>query len=104
MAQVYSRKLWSIKNFAGDETLVNPGPNIYIIRTVTLWYGALQLNFFSLGDENHTVMLQNSSVAAEYDFQIWNELRLVWPAGLPIHIHSDFSMDCTGHGYELTVP
>jgi hypothetical protein len=102
--QIYSRRLWYIKNGAGNTALYNPGPNLYVVRTVTVWYGALSANFWSLQDENTVDMLVNTSDGLTYDFQVWNDLRLVWPAGATWNVHSDFGADSTGHGYELSPP
>jgi hypothetical protein len=104
MAQVYSRRLWSAANSSGTLSLVNPGPNLYIVRTVTVYYGGLAATDFGLNDENNAAMLYVALNAGATIYTSWGDIRLVWPAGATWTIVTTAGVDTTGHGYELTTP
>ena len=84
--------------------MLNPGPDLYIVRTVTVFYGGLGIDDFGLNDENGVGMLQATLGPATSPSQVWNELRLVWPAGATWTLSTNLGTDMTGHGYQLTPP
>jgi hypothetical protein len=102
VASVYSRRLWSAANSSGTLSLYNPGPNLYIVRTVTVYYGGLASTDFGLNDENNAAMLFVALNAAGTIYSFWGDIRLVWPAGATWTIETTAGVDTTGHGYELS--
>lgn len=102
--QIYSRRLWNVRNFAGGFSLLNPGPDLYIVRTVTAYWGGLSSATFALVGPIGEVMLFAELDPTGTVNMVWDGLRLVWPAGETWELQSSFGLDMTGHGYQLTPP
>lgn len=102
--QIYSRRLWSAKNFAGALSLFNPGPDLYVIRTVTVYFGGITNCSFSLQDENGTGVLVDELGPLTHSYMIWPDIRLMWAPGTTWSCNTTFGADLSGHGYQLTPP
>jgi len=100
--QIYSRRLWSVPNFNGAYGLVNAGPDLFIVRTVTVYNGGLAQCEFFLLDENNVALLEAQVGVLSQRYVIWPDIRLMWPPGTTWNLSTTSPVDMSGHGYALT--
>lgn len=101
---VYSQRFASVRNYAGTLDILNDSANVYIVRTVTAYYGGLGACNFGFNDENDAGMLSALLGPATNPLAIWSDLHLVWVPGVTWQLSTNLGTDMTVHGYALGPP
>ena len=103
---VYSKRFFWEHNHSGANPFTNGTGNTLIIRNFTAYYGGSSADSLFLVDEADGAMLFTTAPGSLSGppswFQIWEELHLVWPAGVTWSVNTGNGWDYSAHGYELS--